>query len=66
MDKELITIFTYQTVGAVALRGCVSSSTHPRVPSIENSDFQFGQVETQITLKKVKKAMEDAGMENDK
>ena len=67
MQKNALTFFTYFTLGSVYQSGNVYDEQHPRCPtSDEETDFHFGNVETQISMKTVKKKLEENNMNEDK
>ena len=59
MDKKALTFFTYFTIGSVYIKGNVYDEKNPRCPTTdEQSDFRFGNVETQISLDTVRRKLE--------
>ena len=67
MDKNALTFFTYFTIGNVKLSGNVYDEENPRCPTDDQAeDFNFGNMETQISINTIKKALEANNMEEDK
>jgi hypothetical protein len=66
LSKERLTFFTSSTFGAMIMYGCVSSNSKPRVPTPTEFDFNFGYVETQIPMSKIKSKLEELSIIGDR
>lgn len=67
LDKEQDLIFyIYHTIGYVNFYGSIYSEKNPRVPEAGDSDFQLKDLQTTISINRIKEIIEEEEMDEHK
>lgn len=69
LEKEdsAVTLFTTSTLGYYEIKGSLYSEMNPKCPSDDDeSEFKFGNLETQIKVTTILKKLEDNDMGDDR
>lgn len=66
LDKEVVTIYNYQTLGNVNLKANVYTEKNPRCPTPdEDADFTITGMQTDLTIENIKTKLSENSMEGD-